>query len=370
MGIVPIETLIVPVLFALPPGSGRLLVMRVRPIPVAGRAAMRFSSSDPGRWIPMLLAEEVPGATLASRVHPLLPRMMGRKRLAIPVWAAVRLREHASGQRHIDLELPEAALEEMGMELDDPGFARQVLASVRGALAADPFAQRIVGDDARLGALSQEPLTQDPLDGLPAVVALLPEEFTLGELQQAIAATLGLPPGAMESSSSFRRRLQEFVHRRILRESHGAREATDADRIGRPPRHYTFNQHAWREWLLERGERIPGRGKGQDWEGTESFARMSQMSPMSPVMPARMRSSDPEDSVDDPSIAAALRAAMGESGRVYKRAASRMAQQAPAPQANAPQPEGGSEESERISRLERMVESLARELRKKAESEE
>jgi len=245
-----------------------------------------------------------------------------------------------------------------------------VLASVRGALAADPFAQRIVGDDARLGALSQEPLTQDPLDGLPAVVALLPEAFTLGELQQAIAATLGLPPGAMESSSSFRRRLQEFVHRRILRETHGTRDATDADRIGRPPRHYTFNPRAWREWLLERGERIPGRGKGQDWEGTESFARMS---PMSPVMPARMRSSDPEDSVDDPSIAAALRAAMGESGRMYKRAASRMARQAPAPQApqaNAPQPEGGSEESERISRLERMVESLARELRKKAESEE
>jgi hypothetical protein len=226
----------------------------------------------------------------------------------------------------------------MGMELDDYAFARQVLASVRGALAADPFAQRIVGDDARLGALSQEPLTQDPLDGLPAVVALLPEAFTLGELQQAIAATLGLPPGAMESSSSFRRRLQEFVHRRILRETHGTREATDADRIGRPPRHYTFNQHAWREWLMERGERMPQRGKGQGWEGTESFARMSQMSPVSPVMPARMRSSDPEDSVDDP--------------------------------ASAPQPEGGSEESARIARLERMVESLARELGKKAEREE
>jgi hypothetical protein len=170
----------------------------------------------------------------------------------------------------------------------------------------------------------------------------------------------------MESSSSFRRRLQEFVHRRILRETHGTREATDADRIGRPPRHYTFNQHAWREWLMERGERMPQRGKGQGGEGTESFARMS---PMSPVLNSRMRSSDPEDSVDAPSIAAALRAAMGESGRMYKRSASRMAQQAPAPQANAPQPEGGSEESERISRLERMVESLARELRKKAESE-
>jgi hypothetical protein len=366
MGIVPIETLIVPVLFALPPGSDRLLVMRVRPIPVTARAAGRFSSSDPGRWIPMLLAEEVPSAELASRVHPLLPRMMGRNRLAIPVWAAVRLREHASGQRHIDLELPEAALREMGMELDDYAFARQVLASVRGALAADPFAQRIVGDDARLGALSQEPLTQDPLDGLPAVVALLPEAFTLGELQQAIAATLGLPPGAMESSSSFRRRLQEFVHRRILRETHGTREATDADRIGRPPRHYTFNQHAWREWLMERGERMPQRGKGQGWEGTESFARMS---PMSPVLNARMRSSDPEDSVDDPAIAAALRAAMDEAGRVYKRSAPRMAPPAPAPPASAPQPEGGSEESARIARLERMVESLARELGKKAERE-
>ena len=72
MGIVPIETLIVPVLFALPPGSDRLLVMRVRPIPVTARAAGRFSSSDPGRWIPMLLAEEVPTIMAASDVVVLL----------------------------------------------------------------------------------------------------------------------------------------------------------------------------------------------------------------------------------------------------------------------------------------------------------
>jgi hypothetical protein len=90
---------------------------------------------------------------------------------------------------------------------------------------------------------------------------------------------------------------------------------------------------------------------------------------MSPVLNARMRSSDPEDSVDDPAIAAALRAAMGESGRAYKRSAARMAPPAPAPPASAPQPEGGSEESARIARLERMVESLARELGKKAERE-
>jgi hypothetical protein len=60
---------------------------------------------------------------------------------------------------------------------------------------------------------------------------------------------------------------------------------------------------------------------------------------------------------------------MGESGRVYKRSAPRMAPPAPAPPASAPQPEGGSEESARIARLERMVESLARELGKKAERE-
>ena len=37
--------------------------------------------------------------------------------------------------------------------------------------------------------------------------------------------------------------------------------------------------------------------------------------------------------------------------------------------ARAPQPQGGCEESARIARLERMVESLARELGKKAERE-
>lgn len=334
MGIFPFEPLIVPVLFALPEGAGQLLVVPVRPISVTSltvHKAMR--TSDPSRWLTVLLANEVPYAEPTSRFHTLLPRPLSGNRLAIPVWAAVRLTTDTIGRRPVNLESPDRALARLGEEIEDPRFRSHVMASVRHAMASDLFAQRIVGDDARLGALSEEPLSSDPTEGLPAVVALLPSQFTLGELQQAIAATLGLPAGAMESSSSFRRRLQEFVHRRVLREVPASRPTADADRVGRPPRHYVFDPFAWREWLEERGQRTP--------RAAERHA--------APLLPQHLLAMAME------ADATASRRIRGSSSPSESRGAA-FSMQMPSPDAKDPT---------RLERLEQMVEQLARELRKR-----
>jgi hypothetical protein len=336
MGIFPLEPLLVPVLFALPEGAGQLLVVPVRPIPLTSLSVHRsMRTADPSRWLTVLLAQEAPFAEPSSRFHSLLPRPIAGNRLALPVWAAVRLTSGSLGKRPIELEPPEVALGRIGALIDDPRFAGQVMASVRGTLASDPFAQRIVGDDARLAALSQEPLAQGPADGLPAVVALLPAQFTLGELQQAIAATLGLPPGAMETSSSFRRRLQEFVHWRVLREVPTPREAS-AERIGRPPRHYAFDPHGWRAWLTERGHRASAR---------EAIA------PMAPDVHAEAPDDDLRHLLHSREMPRA-----SERLRMSRHS---LADAAPAASREPPSP---APEDSRLARLEQMVAALAREL--------
>jgi len=309
MGMPNFEPLIVPVIFTLSDRSCQLRLAATRAIPVNSMAAMRATqnSSDPAAWIAELIAQELPELRLTSRVHPLLPRLMGGNRVAMPVWAAARSSEtdlstagseservlyRKSSRQEADQDLA-YGLERLGRELGDRSFGRHVMSSMRAELTTDPFAQRILGDDLRLSALSGDQLTQNPTDGLPAVIALLPESFTFNELQNAIAATLGLEPDAMESNSSFRRRSQEFVHRGVLREVRTTRDPSEADRIGRPPRRYEFDQHAWRIWLEERG-------------GTVSM-RSAQRTPadfpppITPMMPLQMRTTarDVRASEDD-----------------------------------------------------------------------
>lgn len=304
MGMPNFEPLIVPVIFTLSDRSCQLRLAATRAIPVNSMAAMRATqnSSDPAAWIAELIAQELPELRLTSRVHPLLPRLMGGNRVAMPVWAAARssgtdlstdgseserVLYRKSSRQEADQDLA-YGLERLGRELGDRSFGRHVMSSMRAELTTDPFAQRILGDDLRLSALSGDQLTQNPTDGLPAVIALLPESFTFNELQNAIAATLGLEPDAMESNSSFRRRSQEFVHRGVLREVRTTRDPSEADRIGRPPRRYEFDQHAWRIWLEERG-------------GTVSM-RSAQRTPADfppPMAPLQMRSRDMRASEDD-----------------------------------------------------------------------
>ncbi len=211
MDVRPTDPVLLPAIFTIAPGAPRLTALRIRPIPLtADRLDPVSSFSDPSAWITEILAPALGAARLTSRVHPLLPRMTHSGRLAIPVWATARADGTA---QHIDA--PEA-LHELAGELGDSRFASHVMATVRAALATEPFAQRIVGDELRMLALKEDRLSTDPMSDRPTVIALLPETFTLNELQQAIATTLGIHADEMESSSNFRRRLQEFVHRGVL----------------------------------------------------------------------------------------------------------------------------------------------------------
>lgn len=371
MGLIPVECFVVPVIFVMPEGSGMLGMVPVRPTPISRSALSDDAhSSDPGRWLTEVLARHLRGIEITSRIHPLLPRPMRGGRLAIPVWAmarAIPARMHGADPaalarmrgRASDLDLahPLHALDRLGEELDDPGFGRQVMSAIRAALATDPFAQRVVGDEVRLSALSKDRLSdgEHPRAGLPAVVAILPESFTLGELQQAIAATLDLPPHAMESGSSFRRRIQEFVHRRVLRETTAAREPGEADRVGRPPRRYVFDPDAWRLWLNECGER-GGSGSASEWErhsNTVADVASSQWTEderrMAEVRALREKREMRESRE------------MREMRSMARAPANRVAPTQYSRRPPAGEPGGGSEEAERIARLERMVEQLARE---------
>lgn len=335
MGLIPVHASVIPVVFLLPEGWGRLQMVDVRPCLIdPSQFEPSTQSGEAGRWIAQLIERQLRDVELTSRIHPLLPRPMEDRRLAIPVWATARLRRQTRGaqdqplQHSVQLRDPREALSRLGRELGDPGFARHVMASVRAAFAADPFAQRIVGDAARFGALSEDQSSDDALAGLPAVVGLLPAQFTLGELQEAIAATLDLPPQAMESGSNFRRRLEKLVLSHVLREATGSREAGGPDRPGRPPRRYEFDPYAWRRWLHQQGERASG-------SRSASFA--------------------PEHDSDE-------RGSVHEM-RSYARAPEPIrGSQRPTP----PRPDlSGDDEASRIARLERMVERLAREVEKR-----
>ena len=153
MGLIPVTTLLVPVVFTLREGFPRLLMVRVDPTLVtnanarpAGRGGMEQDGGDPGAWISEVVAPQLRGATLTSRFHPLLPRPMRGGRLAIPAWTTAR----TDAARGDGLQLVDAAegLDGIGNELGDPDFGRQVLAAVRATLASDPFAQRVMGDGA------------------------------------------------------------------------------------------------------------------------------------------------------------------------------------------------------------------------------
>ncbi len=345
------------------------------------------NSSDPAAWIAELIAQELPDLHLTSRVHPLLPRLMGGNRVAMPVWAAARSSgtDHSaesggservlyrkSSRQEADEDLA-YGLERLGRELGDRSFGRHVMSSMRAELTTDPFAQRILGDDLRLSALSGDQLTQNPTDGLPAVIALLPESFTFNELQNAIAATLGLEPDAMESNSSFRRRSQEFVHRGVLREVRTSRDPSEADRIGRPPRRYEFDQHAWRIWLEERGGTVSMRSAQRTpVRFSPPMSPMSPVPPMSPLTTLQMRATLREERAND------VRASEDDGvrrdidpGSAQESADSRgLPSWLASPRRSIARASMPSEttkaqaepEPDRLARLERMVEMLAQEL--------
>ena len=215
-------------------------------------------------------------------------------------------------------------------------WGREADVPVRATLASDPFAQRVMGDGVRLNALSSDRLSGDPAAMLPAVVALLPRTFTLAELREAIAATLGVHPRDFDFGSGFRRRIQEFVLSRVLREVGSTRDlpdfGSDGPAVGRPARRYEFDADAWRMWLRDRGERGAGPGSRTAFAPREDVIAGNVATPAPARMPAPPRDDSP-----------ALRPLHARSRK-------------------AP-PEQPTEDEGRIARLERMVERLAEQLR-------
>lgn len=151
----------------------------------------------------------------------------------------------------------------------------------RRALAADPMANRMIGDDSRMRSLALDELARGAIRGeLPPVLAMLPECFTIDDLRMALARISRTPPEEVESSSNFRRRLHELVGMKVLRPvgvpgqpwvRAGAAVDEDGSRPGRKPQLYTFDAGRWREWLLERA------GGPSGLHRRESMALMSRM---------------------------------------------------------------------------------------------
>jgi hypothetical protein len=358
MGLIPVEATLVPVVLALRDGYPRLLMAPVDPTVVTNahansRARRGEAGGDPGAWIAQLVGPQLPGAVLTSRFSALPPRHIRPEKLAIPVWATARIEPDAGAHPSLLLRLPPArharelhlvdaheGLERLGRELGDPDFGPEVLAAVREALAADPFAQRVMGDGLRLGALLGDRRRGDHGPALPAVVALLPRTFTLSELRDAVAAALGMHPREFDFGSGLRRRINEFVLMRVLREVGSTRDLPDHDGdgpgAGRPARRYEFDEGAWHTWLRERGERGAGAGSRQHSspasrdDSPTRLMLMSQARPGSTAMPPRM------------------------------------APTAPAEPEPAPRGRETRETDERIMRLERMVEQIVQEIGKRA----
>ena len=277
-----------PILFWMPPGPGgpELCAVRLPPVhaPGAGEQRQRAPEGDAGEWVRQALERQIPGAQVMSEVHPLLPCLGPAGELVIPVWAIARVPAHSTAPLDARIELAKA-----GNELGDPALPGRLLASVRAEFAADPFAQRILGDDLRIRSLSEAMLALSG-NAVPTVIALLPQSFTLAELEHAMYGAL-VTGGGRPSNSNYRRRVAQFLHSGVLREVPSSRTPIDADRMGRPPRQYEFDREAWRRWLAGHQESVdvPSHWESR-WPEDDSSEMQARAARMFVESQLRMRS--------------------------------------------------------------------------------
>ena len=260
MGFPSPQPFLVPTILVLHHASGELRAASPEPIRIrtdmamelGGRRRLRTHEPSAG-WLMGAIRESLPDIEPAPTLHALLPRLSADGTLALPVWGVGRQITSESRPQVTTLRDPEHALAALGRDAFDHAFAREALAMIRRALAADPFLQRIAGDSLRMRAAATDQMQTDREPESPAVIGLLPETFSINELQQTIGAALGVSAGAMESGSNFRRRIQEFVTLGVLREMPGEGETRPGpERVGRPPRRYSFDRVAWWHWLARR----------------------------------------------------------------------------------------------------------------------
>lgn len=263
--------------------SPRMLRMELHAHAAGGVAGMVDAGVRAG------IAEQLsglPGLHLTARLRPLMPRLRAPATIVLPMWTVGRVER--TGDAATEWERAAArhrsgfgALARLATALADETLESEAESEFRRALAADPMANRMIGDDSRMRSLALDELARGAIRGeLPPVLAMLPECFTIDDLRMALARISRTPPEEVESSSNFRRRLHELIGMKVLRPvgvpgqpwvRAGAAVDEDGSRPGRKPQLYTFDAGRWREWLLERA------GGPSGLHRRESMALMSRM---------------------------------------------------------------------------------------------
>jgi hypothetical protein len=245
------------------------------------RGTMRFDAADLARGAGIALdrvlvgeianrLRDLPGLTITSRLRPLVPRLGPRMQIVLPMWALARIDlDGVEGSEWMELARRHphglGAAARLSEALGDPELEREAEGEFRRALAGDPMANRLSGEDARMRTLSVDELARAGRHGeAPPVLAMLPRLFTIEELRLAIARITRVPEERVESSSNFRRRVQELLAHGVLqpvgeaargwaKSSPVVPEEVDAGtRPGRRPTLYEFDETRWRRWLLHR----------------------------------------------------------------------------------------------------------------------
>ena len=216
-----------------------------------GRAAGVVPAPQPGCDLNRLVLETasavLPPRTVSSRFHPLMPRMHRNGCIVLPFWATGRLPVDGRWGRPLEMH----ALERLAEELDDPGIVDEANGAFRRALATDLLSHKMVQEPLRVQALAVEEARRLQRDAeIPSIVALLPEEFTIEQLRSAVLESVRLRPDEAESSSNFRRRIEELIELRVLEPAPYRDESKSK---GRPAQLYSFNARAWRIWLARLG---------------------------------------------------------------------------------------------------------------------
>ena len=278
----PVVT-IAPLLFVFAP-DGQVETLAGFPFDPDGlvrSGTMQIGAADPARGaaaaLDRVLAAEIarqlrdlPGLAITSRLRPLVPRLAPPARIVLPMWAIARIDlDGVEG----DLWMERARRHPYGLGaaarlarlVEDPDLEREAEGEFRRALAGDPMANRLMGEDARMRALSVDELARAGRHGeAPPVLAMLPRLFTIDELRLAVARITRVPEERVESSSNFRRRVQELLGHGVLRPvGEAARgwaksspvvhdEVGGGTRPGRSPTLYEFDEVRWRRWLLHR----------------------------------------------------------------------------------------------------------------------
>ena len=252
MGIPPLQLSFALVVFVLTP-EGRVATIGGQELTDGQVATFPRRGASISGVVKEHMEALLPPGTITSRIRPLMPRLRRDGIVVLPLWATGRLPEAAlwtAALARAEVR-PFDALGRLADQLQDHTLVDEAHSEFRRALASDPVSHQLMSESGRLRALAMDELelVANREDGIPPVFGLLPERFTIEQLQLAVTQAARLHPGDIQKSSNFRRRLVELTRLGVLERTGGTAQA---DVRGRPPQFYRFNQARWIEWLHAR----------------------------------------------------------------------------------------------------------------------